>query len=122
MFESSTSILYVNDLVASTRFYRQLLGTDPAASSPAFALFGLPAGAKLGLWSRHVIQPAATPPGGSEMAFAVRDRADVDQLHEQWSRRGIAILQAPGDMEFGYTFTAADPDGHRLRVYRLSAP
>jgi len=23
-------------------------------------------------------------------------------------------------MEFGYTFVARDPDGHRLRVYALS--
>jgi hypothetical protein len=28
-----------------------------------------------------------------------------------------AILQPPTAMDFGYTFLAADPDGHRLRVF-----
>jgi hypothetical protein len=28
------------------------------------------------------------------------------------------ILQPPTEMDFGRTFTAADPDGHRLRVFK----
>ena len=31
--------------------------------------------------------------------------------------RDIATLQAPTRMDFGLTFTASDPDGHRLRVF-----
>ncbi len=34
--------------------------------------------------------------------------------------RGLTIAQAPSDMDFGRTFVALDPDGHRLRVYWLS--
>jgi predicted enzyme related to lactoylglutathione lyase len=30
---------------------------------------------------------------------------------------GVAIAQKPVEMDFGYTFTALDPDGHRLRVF-----
>ena len=30
-------------------------------------------------------------------------------------RRGI--LQEPVQMDFGHTFVASDPDGHRLRVF-----
>jgi predicted enzyme related to lactoylglutathione lyase len=37
-------------------------------------------------------------------------------MHENWSGRGYAIAQKPVEMDFGCTFTALDPDGHRLRV------
>ena len=30
---------------------------------------------------------------------------------------GVKILQPPTDMDFGRTFVALDPDGHRLRVF-----
>lgn len=41
----------------------------------------------------------------------------VRALHAAWCARGLSILQAPVAMDFGLTFTAADPDGHRLRVF-----
>lgn len=41
----------------------------------------------------------------------------VDATCAAWSGRGITILQQPTDLDFGRTFTAADPDGHRLRVF-----
>jgi predicted enzyme related to lactoylglutathione lyase len=43
--------------------------------------------------------------------------AAVDAAHADWCNRGIAILQEPTDLDFGRTFTARDPDGHRLRVF-----
>ena len=46
---------------------------------------------------------------------------DVDAAHADWAARGIAILQPPEDAEFGRSFVAADPDGHRLRVMNLPA-
>jgi predicted lactoylglutathione lyase len=30
---------------------------------------------------------------------------------------GADVLQKPTQMDFGYTFTVADPDGHRLRAF-----
>lgn len=35
--------------------------------------------------------------------------------------RGLPMLQTPTTMDFGYTFTATDPDGHRLRVFSPAA-
>jgi len=29
----------------------------------------------------------------------------------------LDIIQEPVQMDFGYTFVATDPDGHRLRVF-----
>lgn len=110
----SLTILYVEDPAASAAFYAALLGQDPAEASPTFAMFALPSGTGLGLWSRHTVEPAATAAGGgAEVAFTAED---VDAVHADWSARGLAIAQAPTDMDFGRTFVALDPDGHRLRV------
>jgi catechol 2,3-dioxygenase-like lactoylglutathione lyase family enzyme len=112
----SLVILYVADPPASAAFYADLLGLEPAEASPTFAMFALPSGTGLGLWSRRTVEPAATADagGGSELAFAAED---VDAVHADWAARGLPIAQAPTDMDFGRTFVAFDLDGHRLRVF-----
>jgi predicted enzyme related to lactoylglutathione lyase len=71
----------------------------------------------LGLWSKHSVEPAATPPGGHEVAFTVPDADAVIATFADWEKRGLKIAQAPTAMDFGHTFVALDPDGHRLRVF-----
>lgn len=51
------------------------------------------------------------------MALGVADNQTVDRLHSQWAESGVSIAQAPTRLDFGYTFVALDPDGHRLRVF-----
>jgi predicted enzyme related to lactoylglutathione lyase len=115
-------LLYVDNPPSSAAFYADLLGKQPAESSPTFTMFALSSGVMLGLWSRKTVQPAATPAaGGGELAIAVGDRDAVETTHADWSKRGIKIAQAPTDMDFGRTFVALDPDGHRLRVFAPSA-
>ena len=115
------TILYVDNPPASTQFYRALLGAEPVEASPTFSLFVLQNGMKLGLWSRYTVEPKASVTGGGvELAFRVESDAQVDGTFAEWRAKGIAILQQPARMEFGHTFTAADPDGHRLRVYAFS--
>lgn len=115
------TILYVDNPQASTEFYKALLGVDPVESSPTFSLFVLANGMKLGLWSRHTVDPKASVTGGGvELAFRVENDAQVDETFAGWKARGVAMLQQPATMEFGYTFTAADPDSHRLRVYAFA--
>ena len=92
------------------------VGMPPAEESPTFAMFALPSGTALGLWSSSTIAPpVGVAPGSSELCF-VED--DVDAVHASWVARGIPIAQEPTDMDFGRTFVALDPDGHRLRVFR----
>lgn len=111
-------IFYVEKPEASAAFYSALLQRPPLESSPTFALFALDSGLMLGLWSRYTVEPAAAGRGGaSELAFTVADADAVDQRHVDWSLRGLPILQAPTDMDFGRSFVALDPDGHRLRVF-----
>ncbi|MGN6304153.1 MAG: VOC family protein [Mesorhizobium sp.] len=114
-------ILYVDSPEKSGAFYAALLGRQPVEASATFVLFVFDNGFKLGLWSRHTVEPAAQAAGGgAEVVIAVDTSATVDATHADWAARGLTIAQAPSDMDFGRTFVALDPDGHRLRVYWLS--
>ena len=120
MTDPNFIILYVDSPSASADFYTGLLGKTPVESSPTFAMFVLESGLKLGLWSRHPVDPAATAAGGGgEIAFSVNDNDTVHGVFTDWAKRGLEIIQRPTEMEFGLTFVALDPDGHRLRVYAL---
>ena len=121
MHDPNFVLLYVKSPTESAAFYAELLGKAPAETSPTFAMFALESGSSLGLWAAHTVEPVATAVGGSELAFAVGAAADVDSLHARWSALGLRIAQAPTAMDFGYTFVALDPDGHRLRVFAPGA-
>ncbi len=115
-------ILYVENPQASATFYSALLDLQPIERSPTFALFVLDSGLQLGLWSRHTVSPtAAGRGGGTELVLAQSTPAQVDAMHQEWSLAGLPILQRPVDLDFGRTFVALDPDGHRLRVYCVAA-
>lgn len=118
MFDAHFVLLYVDSPAASARFYAALLGREPIEESPTFAMFPFQSGLMLGLWSRHSVEPAAKAAGGgAEIAMTVSDAAMVDAMHADWVARGLPILQAPVALDFGRTFVALDPDGHRLRVF-----
>ncbi|MET7247689.1 VOC family protein [Methylobacterium sp. EM32] len=119
MLQPSYTILYVDDPEASGRFYAALLGRAPVEAGPTFVLFAFENGLRLGLWSRHSVVPAATAGGGgTEIAVTVADDAALAATHADWAACGLTILQPPTDADFGRTFLALDPDGHRLRVFR----
>lgn len=115
-------ILYVENPLASADFYAKLLGKPAVEASPGFAMFALDSGVMLGLWLRSAAVPeSAITGGGTELAFSVTDNTAVDATYDDWKVRGIPIAQTPVQMDFGYTFTALDPDGHRLRVFAQAA-
>jgi catechol 2,3-dioxygenase-like lactoylglutathione lyase family enzyme len=119
-------VLYVDDPAPSAAFYGDLLGAPIVEQSPTFAMLPLRDGVMLGLWSRHTVEPkcAAAPGVGEaagEVAFAVADAAVVEAMRADWKRRGLTIAQVPTRMDFGTTFVALDPDGHRLRVFAPEA-
>lgn len=114
-------LLYVDSPATSANFYSRLLDKPPVELNPTFALFIFDNGAKLGLWSRHTVVPAAwCTGGGGEVGFSLADTAAVDALHAEWLARGATILQSPTAVDFGYTFVAEDLDGHRLRAFSLN--
>lgn len=113
------NLLYVDNAARSRDFYANLLGLKPVEDSENFVLFVLPNGVKFGLWNRHDVKPAANLPGGFELGLPVESKDEVDRIAADWEACGIEIVQDPEDMDFGRTFTALDPDGHRLRVLYL---
>lgn len=118
MTEPNMIILYVTNPTASATFYQNLLGYAPVESSPTFVMFALKSGFMLGLWAKHTVEPVPTSANGaSELVFAVENQQTVDQVSKEWKKRGLKIMQSPTTMDFGYTFVAADLDGHRLRVF-----
>jgi len=115
-------LLYASNPRLSAAFYETLLGHPPVEATDGFALFKLDNGLMLGLWNRAHVEPAAPlAVGGSELAFGLENKLAVEQTYTLWQGRGMTILQTPTEMDFGFTFTAADPDGHRLRVFAAAS-
>jgi predicted enzyme related to lactoylglutathione lyase len=118
MLSPSFFLFFVDNPEKSAVFYSKLLEKPPVEQSPTFALFALESGIMLGFWSKHTAEPpVSTTGGGGEIAFPVKEKSLVDSTYEAWLKRGYQIIQTPTQMDFGYTFTATDPDGHRLRVF-----
>jgi catechol 2,3-dioxygenase-like lactoylglutathione lyase family enzyme len=122
MTQRNSVLLYVTNPTASAAFYSGLLGREPVEASPSFVMFILESGLALGLWSRDGVVPAAMSGGGGcELGFPVADTAAVDATHDAWRAKGAAIILPPTELDFGRSFVAIDPDGHRLRVYAVTA-
>jgi len=121
MPDFSFVLLYVDNPPASAKFYANLLDRPPLETSPTFAMLPIADKIMLGLWSKHTVEPEATPQGGHEVAFTVADADAVRATFADWKARGLQIAQAPTAMDFGHTFVALDPDGHRLRVFAPAA-
>lgn len=110
-------ILYVKDPAESAVFYRDLLGREPGVAAPNFVAFPLDGGFTLGLWRRSTVEPQPSAIGSrGEIAFMVSGENAVANHYEDWRKRGLPIAQELTDLDFGPTFVALDPDGHRLRV------
>ena len=121
MSDTNFILLYVDNPEVSARWYADLLGRPPVEASPTFVMFPLNSDLMLGLWSRHHVEPPAVgSPGASEIAFTKPDADAVRSTYADWVERGVRIAQPPTAMDFGFTFTAADLDGHRLRVFAPS--
>lgn len=113
-------LLAVEDPLRSAELYDQILDTKPVDSAKTFVLYALPSGIKIGLWARADVKPEPKPAGGVEISFSHSDKDSVRKTHEAWKKLGLKIVQDLTEMDFGYTFVAEDPDGHRLRPFVLN--
>lgn len=113
------TILYVADVSRSVEFYTTFLDRSPIEQSPTFAMFGFANGVMFGLWQKDGVVPSvAAKAGGSELAFVVGDKDEVNAHHRRWVRLGHVIGQPPQELDFGYSAVLLDPDGHRIRVMK----
>ncbi|HEY2810989.1 MAG TPA: VOC family protein [Rhabdochlamydiaceae bacterium] len=111
-------LLFVSNPQKSSLFYQEILETGPIEESPTFVLFALKNGVMLGLWSKYTAEPRVdASAGAAEIGFP---SDDVDALYDEWSKKHVTVAQKPTDMDFGRTFVILDPDGHRIRAYKLS--
>lgn len=110
-------LLAVRDPLKSGELYAKILGTEPVEASPGFVLFVTANGSKIGLWLASEVEPRARPAGGMEISFVEADKAALEATHDAWQALDLTILQPPTEMDFGFTFTAEDLDGHRLRPF-----
>lgn len=113
-------LLAVKDPRKSASLYTEILEAQPVENSETFVLYVLPNGLKVGLWAAAEMRPAPKPAGGVELSFSLPDKEAVLATYEAWKRLGLKVEQEPGDMDFGFTFVVADPDGHRLRPFALA--
>ena len=112
-------LLYVDEPQASAEFYARLLDRKPldlrrtSSCSNSRLTSGLGSGLAV-TSSQRQISAADT----GELAMAVATNEEVEALCAERKRKGAAILQEPTTMDFLFsTFLAADPYGHRLRVF-----
>jgi len=112
------TLLFVENPQKSSLFYQEILNLKPIEESPTFVMFALNNGVMLGLWSKHTAEPRVDATAGAlEICFPTEN---VDALYEKWGKKQVTVLQAPTNMDFGYTFVILDPDGHRIRAYKLN--
>lgn len=115
-------LVHVTDPVASAAFYGDVLGRAPVEVSPTFVLFVVDGGIKVGLWSKATVVPASGgAPGALEIGIPFATPAEVDAAHAESVRKGHTVLQAPTDLDFGRSAMIADPDGHRIRLFAVTA-
>ncbi|WP_394182804.1 VOC family protein [Marinomonas posidonica] len=116
---SNFPIFYVNDVEASVDFYRLLFERDPVEQQDSFALFVSESGNKFGLWAWSCVEPKADKvvSASMEIALEVSNLITLQIYCRKWSELGVEIIQDISVMDFGTSFTALDPDGHRLRVF-----
>lgn len=121
MITSNSLLLYVADVSTSVGFYANLFGREPVEASQTFALFVLPSGLAIGLWGKTGVEPTPTGTGGgSELGFKLENADDVDIIYADWQFKEATIALPPTNLDFGRSFVALDPDGHRLRVYAVA--
>lgn len=117
MINPNLILLYVEDTVQSTVFYRDLLGRDPAVEAPNFASFALSDGFFLGLWRDTAVKPQPAGTGSrSEIGIMIDGEGAVARQYETWKTAGHRFAQELTTLDFGPTFVILDPNGHRIRV------
>ncbi len=110
-------VLFVGDLDASIRFYREVLGLPFGERMETYAEFRL-TNLKLGLLDRREVPDllgrVGRGGGGSEIVLLVED---VDGEAERLRGLGATVLAEPRDRPWGHrTLHLADPDGHVVEL------
>ena len=113
----SAVTLFVEDLPAAKRFYREVFGLPVHYEDPDSVVFdfGNTVINLLATSAAHeLIDPAsvATPDAGARLQLTL-DVDDVDAMCAELARRGVELLNGPMDRPWGIrTASFRDPGGH----------
>jgi catechol 2,3-dioxygenase-like lactoylglutathione lyase family enzyme len=107
--------LQVRDLEASTRFYTERLGLNPAPAGPPGAVVFTTEPIPFAIREPAVDLDATSRLGWGVALWLKAD--DVDKLHDDLAAHGVPIATAPFDGPFGRTFAFADPDGYVVTLH-----
>ncbi|MCH9632375.1 MAG: Phenazine antibiotic resistance protein EhpR [Chlamydiae bacterium] len=111
------TLLFVSNPQKSSLFYQEIFDLKPIEEHPTFVMFALKNGVMLGLWSKYTAEPhVEVEAGGVEICFPTEN---VDDLYLELGKKHVTVAQKPTNMDFGQTFVILDPDGHRIRIYKL---
>jgi catechol 2,3-dioxygenase-like lactoylglutathione lyase family enzyme len=105
---------FVDDVPATTQFYRTLLGIEPEYSDATLATFQH-AGTTWLIHQRY--EPGSDDlPCEDHIAFGV---ADVDQSAAELAAQGLAIEFPPKDYDWGRSAYLRDPSGALIEIASL---
>ncbi|MET9292126.1 VOC family protein [Streptomyces sp. NPDC003077] len=108
-------IVYVSDAPTSARFYSDLFGMRPSFETPAFIAFDLAGGIQLALWKPRT--DGFAPSRTSELCLTLDGGPEqIERQYQEWTGKGVEVVEKPHDEVFGRTFVVADPDGNLIRV------
>ncbi|MBI4260362.1 MAG: VOC family protein [Actinobacteria bacterium] len=121
------AILYVEDLEASVRFYRDVVGLPFKFAAAGYAEFATE-GTRFALLDRRLLpdliglDPRRVLDGAGEAGVVPRSEVailveDVDVEADRLREAGVRVLFGPVDRSWGHrTLHVADPDGHVLEL------
>jgi len=116
-FDAAITFCYTQDLVASARFYEEILGLTLVVDQGGCRIYRVAEGGYLGFCDRPV-----EPRPESILLTLVVD--DVEGWHERLVAAGVPVDQAPRHNE-DYAITHAfyrDPTGYRVEIQRFDDP
>jgi predicted enzyme related to lactoylglutathione lyase len=108
------AIVTTEDVPRARRFFTEKLGLateDDMADS--FSQFTTRAGT---MWALSTSGPEQ--PAGVQLFLEVED---VDAAYRLWQERGVEMVSAPSDAEWGRGFAFRGPDGQVLHAWRPAA-
>lgn len=103
--------LFTDDVAGAAAFYRELLGTGPAAEWPGGALFSVGTG-KLLVHERSAAMPDG-PPNEDHFALAVEN---LDPICAALVEAGLTLLVEPREYPWGRSAYLRDPDGRLVEL------
>jgi len=108
-------IIYVRDVPAALRFYRDKLGFRVIESMKGYArLRSFGGGATIAL---HVSKGGPAPPESRQVVLYFETR-DLDRVCRDLAQKGVRFDQVPERMPWGWEHAyLQDPDGHPISLY-----